>query len=104
MTNTDKDYDAAADWAEHDMNLPKNSRTALRGDAASDFGRKVLERALGGRPSIDPEAGPGQHAPVRQVRLPHAVDVELRAIAHHEHRTVSAVLREAVEEYLTAHR
>jgi hypothetical protein len=62
MTNTDKDYHAAAIWAEHDMTLPKNSRTALRGKPAADFGRSVLDRALGGRPSIDPNAAPGQRS------------------------------------------
>jgi hypothetical protein len=46
--------------ARHD--LPKNSRTALRGDQAADYGRSVLERAFGGRPSIDPDAAPGEHA------------------------------------------
>jgi hypothetical protein len=35
MTDTDKDYDAAADWAEHDMTLPTNSDTALLGDDAA---------------------------------------------------------------------
>jgi len=104
MTGTDKDYDAAADWAEHDMTLPTNSDTALRGDDAAEFGRSVLERALGGRPSIDPHAAPGEHARLRQVRLPRAMDAELSAIAEHERRSISAVLRDAVEEYVTAHR
>lgn len=41
------DYDAAAEWAEHDMKLPKNSQTALRGEAAADFGRDLIEHSRG---------------------------------------------------------
>ena len=63
-----------ADWAEHEMILKPNSNTALRGQAAAEFGRATIERALAGRPSIDPHARPGQHSPVRQVRLPAEVN------------------------------
>jgi len=66
----EKDYQAAADWAEHDMSLKPGSRTALRGEAAASHGSATLVRALGGRPSIDPNAKPGQHSRTRQVRLP----------------------------------
>lgn len=30
--------------------------------AAAAHGRRVLDRATGGRPSLDPAADPGQHA------------------------------------------
>jgi hypothetical protein len=63
----------------------------------------VHERALGGRPSTL-DAAPGEHARLRQVRLSRVVDAELTAIAEHEHRTIRAVLRDAVEEYVSAHR
>lgn len=98
---TDED-EAAVDWAEHGMTLPERSRTALRGAAAATHGRAALERATGGRPSIDPTAGPGEHARNRQVRLPADVDRQLQALADQQQRTPSAVLRDAVAEYLSA--
>ena len=100
---TAKDYDAAADWAETDMKLPKNSTTARRGDQAAAYGKAVLERALGGRPSIDPDAAPGQHSKVRQVRLSQAVNDQLEAVAHRQQRRTSDVMREALAEYLSTH-
>ena len=99
----EKEYDAAADWAERDMRLPKNSPTALHGEGAADYGRSVIERALGGRPSIDPDAAPGQHSKVRQVRLSQAVNEQLEAVAHRQHRRTSDVMREAPAEYLNTH-
>ena len=89
---------------EYDMTLPKNSKTALRGAAASEFGRDLVERSRGGRPSIDPDAGPGEASPVRQVRLPRAIDNDLIAFAELNHRNLSEVMRAAIVEYLTAHR
>lgn len=94
---------AAVDWAEHDMTLPARSKTALRGAAAAEHGRAALERAGVGRPSIDPAAAPGQHARNRQVRLAANVDQQLRALAEQQQRTPSAVMRDAVAEYLHAH-
>jgi hypothetical protein len=44
MTSED-DYAAAAHWAEHEMVLPPNSRTALHGAAAAQFARALLVRA-----------------------------------------------------------
>ena len=73
----EKDYQAAADWAEHDMALKHGRTTALRGEAAAAHGRAALERALGGRPSIDPNAKPGQHSRTRQVRLPNDINTRL---------------------------
>jgi hypothetical protein len=101
---TDKDYDRAAEWAEHDMNLPENSRTSLRGAEAADFGRELVERSRGGRPSIDPDAAPGEKSPVRQVRLPRALDADLEAFATSRHRKPSEILRDALTEYLETHR
>ena len=72
----EKDYQAAADWAEHDMTLKPGTTTALRGEAAAAQGRAALERAQGGRPSIDPNAKPGQHSRTRQVRLPHDINTK----------------------------
>lgn len=103
MSSTEKDYQQAADWAEHDMTLNPASATALRGEAAAAFGRDLLERATGGRPSIDPKARPGQHSPVRQVRLPAEVNDQLTALAHAEQRSPSEVIRAALAEYFAAH-
>ncbi len=103
MSNMEEDYQQAADWAEHDMTLKPASTTALRGAAAATFGRDLLERATGGRPSIDPRARPGQHSPVRQVRLPAEVNEQLAALAQAEHRSASDVIRAALAEYIAAH-
>ena len=99
---TDEEYAAAAEWAEQDMTLPRNSTTALRGDAAATFGRGLLERSAG-RPSIDPAAAPGEQSPVRRFRLPAALDAELVDVAHAQHRKPSDVLRDALAEYLQTH-
>lgn len=101
--STDKDYQQAAEWAERDMTLKPASTTALRGKAATSFGRDLLERTTGGRPSIDPKVRPGQHSPVRQVRLPAEVNEQLAALAHAEHRSPSDVIRAALAEYIAAH-
>lgn len=103
MKDTEKDSDDAAQWAERDMNLPKSSTTARRGEDAAAFGQSVLERALGGRPSIDPQAAPGQHSKVRQVRLSQAIDEQLDAVARQQHRRTSDIMREALSEYLATH-
>lgn len=99
----EKDAHELANWAEHEMTLKPNSATALRGAAAAEFGRATIERALGGRPSIDPQARPGQHSPVRQVRLPAELNEQLTAVAAAEHRRPSDVIRTALTDYLTTH-
>ena len=96
----EKDYQAAADWAEHDMTLNPSSTTALRGEAAASHGRAALERALGGRPSIDPNAKPGQHSRTRQVRLPHDISTKLDQVAAAQNRRPSEIMRAALAEYL----
>jgi len=102
-SSTEKDYQQAAEWAEHDMPLRPTSTTALRGEGAAAFGRDLLERATGGRPSIDPKARPGEHSPVRQVRLPGEVNEQLAALAHAGHRRPSDVIRAAVTDYIADH-
>ena len=95
-----KDYQAAADWAEHAMTLKPGSATALRGDDAAKRGREVLAKALGGRPSIDPDAKPGQHARVRQVRVSTEVDARIEVLAADRHVKASDIIREALAAYL----
>lgn len=99
---SEKDYAAAAEWAENEMTLPKNSRSALRGKDAAEFGRAVIERAQGGRPALDSAAAPGQHARVRQVRLPRSLDAQLTALADAQHRRASEIMRDALSEYVSA--
>jgi hypothetical protein len=99
---TETDYAQAADWAENHMTLKPDSTTALRGPAAATYGRELLERATGGRPPLDPNAAPGQHSPVRQVRLPPDLNDQLTAVAAAEHRRPSDVIRTALTEYLAA--
>lgn len=101
--STEQDYAQAAHWAEDDMTIKPASTTALRGDDAAAFGRDLLERATGGRPPLDPHAAPGQHSPVRQVRLPAAINEQLAAVAAAEHRRPSDVIRTALSDYLTTH-
>ena len=95
-----KDYQAAADWAEREMALKSGSTTALRGQDAARRGREVLAKALGGRPSIDPDAKPGQHARVRQVRVSTEVDARIEALAADRHVKASDIIREALAAYL----
>jgi hypothetical protein len=101
--HSEGNYARAADWAEHDMTLKEDSATALRGTDAAAFGRDLLERSTGGRPPLDPTAAPGQHSPVRQVRLPTALNEQLAALAAAEHRRPSDVIRTALSDYLAAH-
>lgn len=112
---SEQDYQADADWAEHEMGLTQaTGGTVLRGAASAAHGRQMLEQAAGGpaeldkllrgRPSIDPDAGPGEHSRVRQVRLPAAQNQQLDALAASEGRRPSEIMREAVAEYLATHR
>ncbi|MGH8890943.1 MAG: ribbon-helix-helix protein, CopG family [Acidothermaceae bacterium] len=103
MSRKGKDYQRAAEWAEHDTTLAPTSTTARRGDAAATFGRDLLERSTGGRPSLDPSARPGQHSPVRQVRLPTEVNEQLAALARAENRSPSDVIRAALADYIASH-
>jgi hypothetical protein len=104
MTITEKEARELADWAENEMNPTRGSVTALRGEAAAAFGRETIERALGGRPSIDPHAAPGQHSRTRQVRLPQDLDAWLVRYAASHKLTASDVLRDALNTYADAHR
>src|SRR6185437_17046326 len=90
------------DWAEHEMTLKPGSTSALRGQDAAKRGREVLAKALGGRPSIDPDAKPGQHARVRQVRVPSEVDARIEVLAADRHVKASDIIREALAAYLAS--
>ncbi len=99
MSEQEKDYAAAAAWAEHEMVLPANSKTALRGESAAAFGRDLVARAVG-RPALDPAAAAGGHSPRRQVRLPQALSDDVDQLAATQGRTAAEVMREAITDYL----
>lgn len=84
------------------MTLKTASTTALRGDDAAAHGRRELQRAMGGRPSIDPDAARGKHARVRQVRLAADVNRRLERVVGAQHRRASDIMRDALAEYSRA--
>ena len=101
---TDGELEAAAEWAENRMTLRRGgSPVALRGAAAAAFGSDLIERSRGGRPSIDPEAQPGQHSRAVQVRVDDSLDRALAELARAQHRSKSAVVRDALAAYVAAH-
>ena len=98
---SDKDrYDALADWAEHDRAIAAGDATILRGEAAAEFGRKMLERAGVGRPRLDPTEAVTGRSPRRQVRLPQALSDGVDQLAAAQGRAASEVMREAIADYL----
>ena len=101
---TEGELDDAAKWAEDRMTLRHGgSSAALRGADAAAYGSDLIERSKGGRPSIDPDAKPGQHSRAVQVRVDDNLDRALEALAKAEHRSKSAVVRDALAAYVSAH-
>jgi hypothetical protein len=100
---TEAEYREMATWAESEMDFDPDAPGVLYGEQAAQAGRDMIARALGGRPSIDPQAVPGQHAKNRTVRLPGALDAGLIAVAAQQNRRPSDVLRDAVTEYIAQH-
>lgn len=99
--NTERDFDQLAHWAEHDMTLPENSTTAVRGPDAAAIGRELLERV--GRPALDPDAEPGTESPRRQVRLPQPLSNQVNELAQRQGRKPAALMRDAIAEYVRTH-
>ena len=104
------DYEALADRAEAGQ-LDTIPGTVRRGaEARADVARLLMEatgaasvdevipRAVG-RPRVGQESGP---SPTVCTRVPQALKDQLAALAKREHRTESAVMREALEEYVLA--
>ena len=94
-------YDELADWAEHEVQLTRDSTTARRGGAAASSGRALLARAGRGRPPLS--GTQGEHSPKRQVRLPAGLSRRVDEIAHEQDRTPAEVMREAIAGYVLAH-
>lgn len=103
---TDKHYQDLSDWAEELTGDDLTDTTVHTGDEAAARGRAMLEaalgssdavdRALGGRPSLS-TAGT---SPSRTVRLPRELDTALVDLARAEGRKPSAIVRDAVADYL----
>lgn len=100
---TEADHQAMADWAENEMDFDPDAPGVLYGDEAAAAGRAMIARALGGRPSIDPTAAPGQHSKSRTVRLGAELEAQLINVAAQQNRRPSDVMRDAVGEYLRDH-
>ena len=99
MTTNDADRDnALADWAQSDDR--DIDPTLGEGDDQSRADARELLRRAGGRPAVDPAAAPGEHSPRRQVRLPKHLSERLDALAEHDHRSPSDLMREAIAHYI----
>lgn len=102
-----------ADWAENEMELKPNSPTALRGADAAAHARAMFEaagidvgelnRMIGGRPSLDPNAAPGAHSPKLNFRVPEPVSEALTAQATTLGLSTSALARKILTEWLNSH-
>ncbi len=57
--STKNDYTAAAEWAEHEMTLPHNSATAVRGEEAPSTGDPCLSAPWVGGPRSTRTQHPG---------------------------------------------
>lgn len=96
-------YRELAVWAETSDIGPDARITQARGDGA---GQALLEAALGspeavkravGKPSLSDKGT----SPSRSLRLPEDMDAQLIARAAAEHRKPSAIIREALAQYLS---
>jgi len=106
-------YHQMSDWAENEMELKPDSTTALRGADAAAHARAMLEAAgvdvgelnklIGGRPSLDPDAAPGAHSPKLNFRVPEPVNAALTAQAKTMKLTNSALARKIITEWLNSH-
>lgn len=114
MTNDKEHFEKLSDWAENDMELKADSTTALRGPAAAAHARALMEQAgidvaelnklIGGRPALDPDAKPGAHSPKINTRVTEATNTLLKAEAKALGITPSALVRRALTEWLESHR
>lgn len=105
MSTDDQKDQIVSDWVENSPELMDalSAATLKEGDQQSH--REVAEMiaAARGRPTLghDHAEGTGS-SPRRQVRLPHELNQRLDSYAAEHHRSVSEVMREALEHYLSA--
>ena len=119
MMTADNDRDYHAElmrWAESDEPTVRPGTVVKRGSqgrdevhdmlmaaANTDEERDMIRRTAGGRPTLDPDADSGP-SPLWAVRAPQSLDTAMRSLARQQGRSFSAVLREAAQDYLTAHK
>ena len=84
------------DLDREDMRFRGERLTEVRAEAVAE---EVLSRTPG-RPSM---SGPGQKSPSVTVRLPKGERTRLDAVAAKQGRRPSAVIREALDEYMARH-
>lgn len=100
--STDEPHEALAAWAASEAaQIDPADPKILRGEGARAAGQEQLRRA--GRPPLGPTQGKGGHSPRRQVRLPDPLSMKVDEIAAQQHRSASAVMREAIELYVDQH-
>ncbi len=97
-------YQQMADWAENELPLAQPSGTIHRGSEAAAHGRSVLleagmdpaelDRLIGGRPSLDPDAKPGKHSPHLNLRVTEALKQQLKDLADERKINSSDLVRE----------
>jgi hypothetical protein len=110
-TSSEAEIDALARWAEDgefDPNFAGGK--ALHGAEAAAAGRALLEsggvdvdaveRAVGGRPRLDPTAPRGGRSPRVNVAIPETMDDVLKAKAKARGVRTSVLVREALARYL----
>lgn len=98
-------------WARDGIDITPEMN-AYGGEEAARRGRALVESAVDadelaeldrlitrGRPSIGAEEPRGE-SPKRQVRLPEELDHALTERAEREHRSASAIMRDALAKYL----
>lgn len=92
----DPDIDLDAE----DLRRPDGSR--LTEQAAAELAEEALALVRRGRPTVDPEARPGERSPRVTFRVPAQTRRRLEQRAREQGRPVADVLRDAVEQYLRA--
>jgi hypothetical protein len=105
-------------WAESDAPTVHPATPVLRGDAARQAARALLESATSGdpqnrelirrvarrgRPPLNPDLAPGHRQPTWNIRMPADLDTAMRARAKAEGRHLSDLVRQAAAEYLSSH-
>lgn len=97
-------YQRMGDWTESDMGPAAVPGTALHGADAAAHARAMLaeagidpaelDRLIGGRPSVDPDAKPGKHSPQLNLRVSADLKLQIQELAHERGTKPSELARE----------
>ncbi|ALE93801.1 hypothetical protein AOC05_18175 [Arthrobacter alpinus] len=97
-------YQQMADWAENGLPQAKPSGIVRRGSEAAAHGRSILleagmdpaelDRLIGGRPNLDPDAKPGKHSPHLNLRVTEDLKQQLKDLAAERQINSSDLVRE----------